>query len=243
MPIKMRITMPTARSARLLFASLAVMFAMLACSVSPLVNKQPTPTRAKPTQTILPGEGVTINTPAVGTSLGDLNAPVKIDVWEDFQCPACVNYSQQIEPKILTTYVATGKVFYTFHFYPFLDGGKENGESHLAAYAAMCAVQQGKFWQYHAVLVANWDGENQRAFRTERLLDFARYLGLDESFANCLDTKEYASQVQQDYDLGSRWGVTGTPSVFVNGTILTPGYVPSFNDISAAVEAALSVNP
>jgi protein-disulfide isomerase len=240
MPIKKRITISTARSVRLLAASLAVMFAMLACSVSPLVNKQPTPTRAKPTQKITPGEAVAINAPAAGTTLGDPNAPVKIDVWEDFQCPACVNYSQQIEPMVLTTYVATGKAFYTYHFYPFLDGGKENGESHLSAYAAMCAAEQGKFWQYHAVLVANWDGENQRAFRTERLLDFARSLGLDDSFTQCLDTKKYATQVQQDYDLGSQWGVTGTPSVFVNGTILTPGYVPSFTDISAAVEVALS---
>ena len=56
--------------------------------------------------------------------MGNPNAPVKMDLWEDFQCSGCWSYTKNLEPQILQTYVDTGKVYYTFHFYPFIDGGQ-----------------------------------------------------------------------------------------------------------------------
>ena len=114
------------------------------------------------------------------TALGDPNAPVRIDTYEDFQCPACVNYTKETESKIIENLVATGKVYYVFHNYPFIDGASvdSSGESDQAANASMCAAEQNKFWEMHATIFANWNGENQGAYTDKRLTAFAEKVGL-----------------------------------------------------------------
>jgi protein-disulfide isomerase len=52
---------------------------------------------------------------ADGTSMGDPDAPVVIDIFEDFQCPACRIYTEEVETPIAETYVVTGHVYYVFH--------------------------------------------------------------------------------------------------------------------------------
>jgi len=177
---------------------------------------------------------------ADGTAMGDPNAPVVIAVFEDFQCPACQNYTEEVETLITETYVATGQVYYVFHQYPFIDSASVNKESQQAANASMCAAEQGLFWEYHDILFANWNGENAGAFNDRRLTAFAEALGLDMgSFSSCFEENRYRDEIQADFDLGSEMGVSGTPSVFVNGQQITPGFVPSFDDIRQAIEMAL----
>ncbi len=188
--------------------------------------------------TPLPG-GVPVN----GTSMGDPDAPVKVDVWEDFQCSGCLAYSQKIEPLILQTYVETGKVYYTFHVYPFIDGGQ--GESHDAANAALCAAAQERFWDYHAMIFANWKGENAGSFSKPRLIAFAQSIGLDmDEFNPCFQENAHAAQIQQDMEAGSKLGVPPTPGIFVNGEVVVSSagqnYIPSFEDISRAIEMGLN---
>lgn len=176
-----------------------------------------------------------------GKSMGDPNAPVKIEVWEDFQCPACRQYSEAVEPQVAQTYVATGKVLYTFRHFPFLDDRSGSKESDQAANASMCAMEQGKFWEYHDYLYANWNSENAGAFSNKRLLAFAEALGLDMTkFNQCFDANTYKNVIDEDLAAGIQAGVQGTPSVFVNGQIIRPGFVPTFDDIAQAVEAALA---
>jgi protein-disulfide isomerase len=176
-------------------------------------------------------------------SLGDPNAPVKIDVFEDFQCPACRIYTQEIESLIIENLVATGKVYYVFHNFPFIDGdGAGNGgESDQAANAVMCASEQNKFWETHGTIFANWNGENQGAFNDMRLTAIAEKVGLDmDAFNACFKANKYKAEIQADFDFGNSLGAKGTPSVFVNGTLVAPGHVPSYDEIVAAVEAALA---
>ncbi len=176
-----------------------------------------------------------------GRSLGDPNAPVKIDVYVDFQCPSCKNFSEDVEPKIFDQLVASGDVFYTFRHFPFLDDNVVGKESDQAANASMCAMDQDRFWDYHAILFANWNGENQNAFSDKRLVAFAESLGLDmNTFNNCFEANNFKADIDADLAAGRMKGVQGTPSVFVNGEILTPGFVPSFDEISQAVDAALA---
>ena len=75
-----------------------------------------------------------------GRSLGDPNAPVNIDVYEDFQCPACKTYTETTEPQVIENLVATGKVYYTYHHFPFIDDASAGRESDQAANASMCAA-------------------------------------------------------------------------------------------------------
>ena len=177
---------------------------------------------------------------AAGTAMGDPNAPVIIDVFEDFQCPACVYYTEEVERCISETYVASGQVYYVFHHYPFIDSYSTSKESQQAANASMCAMEQGLFWEYHDILFANWNGENAGAFRDKRLMEFAETLELDmDLFTPCFEENRYQTEIQADYELGVEMGGSGTPSVFVNGQQITPGKVPGFEAVQQAVEAAL----
>jgi len=185
-------------------------------------------------------EPKTINARIDGTSIGEADAPVQIDVWEDFQCPACARYSSEIESQVITTFVEAGLVLYTFHHYPFIDSQSATKESQQAANASMCAMEQGRFWDFKDILFANWNGENLGAFSDKRLLAFADSLNLDMvDFKACFNENRYEAEIAADYQAGLAIGVSGTPSVFVNGVQLTPGYVPGFEDISNAVNAAL----
>ena len=181
--------------------------------------------------------------PTNKTSLGNPDAPVKMDVWEDFQCSGCLSYTNNIEPQIFQTYVETGKVYYTFHFFPFIDGGQ--GESVDSANAALCAAEQERFWDYHAITFANWIGENAGSYTRPRLIAFAQNIGLDmDAFEQCFQENTYSAHIQQDMEEGSKLGVPPTPGIFVNDKIVVSSagqnYVPSFDDISRAIEAGLS---
>lgn len=176
-----------------------------------------------------------------GRAMGNPEAPVLVEVFEDFQCPVCRTYSQEIEPQVVDAYVASGDVYYVFRQYPFLDDGAPRKESDQAANASMCAAEQGRFWDYHDMLFTNWEGENQGAFNDRRLVAFAEALGLDmQAFNQCFDANTYLDEINSDLQTGQELGVSGTPSVFVNGRILTPGRVPSFEEIAAAVDAELA---
>jgi protein-disulfide isomerase len=191
------------------------------------------------------GEIITVTPAALpdadGLSLGDANAPVVIQIFEDFQCPACRRFTESTEPLIIENLVATGKARYEFHHYPFLDGNGVGaiGESDQAANAAMCANEQGKFWEMHSILYANWNGENQGAFSNRRLQAMAESLELDmDAFNSCFSANQYEAEIQADFELGQQMGVSGTPSVFVNGQrVGQPRQVPSYQEIADAVNA------
>ncbi|HLE13692.1 MAG TPA: thioredoxin domain-containing protein [Anaerolineales bacterium] len=195
---------------------------------------------------LLPAEDINTITPVDrpnvdGKALGDPNAPVKIDVYEDFQCPACKTYTTDIEPRVVDDFVATGQVYYVFRQFPFLDDRAIGKESDQAANASMCAAGQDRFWDYHDILFANWNGENQNAYSDKRLVAFAEALNLDvQAFNDCFESNAYEDDINADLNLGKSLGITGTPSVLVNGTLVSPGFVPSYQDIADAVNNALN---
>jgi protein-disulfide isomerase len=194
------------------------------------------------------GEIITV-TPATlpnadGLSLGDANAPATIDVFEDFQCPACKAFTESRAPLIIENLVKTGKARYVFHNYPFLDGTGvgSGGESDQAANAVMCANEQDKFWEMQSILFANWNGENQGNLSDRRLQAMAESIGLDmNAFNSCFNANKFESEIQADFKKGQEMGVSGTPTVFVNGTkVGQPGTIPTYDEILQAVNA---VNP
>ena len=191
------------------------------------------------------GEIITVTPAALenvdGLAVGDPNAPVTIDIFEDFQCSACKRFTDNTEPLILENLVGTGKARYVFHHYPFLDGdgAGSTGESDQAANAAMCAREQEKFWDMHSILYANWNGENRGALSNRQLQAMAESIGLDmDAFNSCFSANKYEDEIQADFDLGKEMGVSGTPTVFVDGRPLVQGnQVPSYEQIAEAVNA------
>lgn len=177
-----------------------------------------------------------------GKGVGNPAAKIEITVYEDFQCPACKEYTTSIEPQLLqSSYITDGQVYYEFKQFPFLDSQSVSKESHQAANASMCALAQGKFWDYHDILFANQTGENVGAYTDKRLVAFAELLGLDmTAFNKCFKADQYSAEIEQDYQEGVSLGVNSSPTVLLNGKEITPGQIPTYAQIQAAIEAALA---
>lgn len=179
---------------------------------------------------------------ASGTAAGDPKAKVRIDVFEDFQCPACREYTQSLEPQIMRNQVATGKVYYVFHSFLVIDQATWDSakkESHQAANAAMCAADQNRFWDFHDILFNNWTGENVGDFTDARLAAYAQLLNLDmNKFNACFTANSFKGKIDGDIAAGTKLGVQGTPSIFVNNVQVSPGYMPTYDLITQAITAA-----
>ncbi len=86
-----------------------------------------------------------------------------------------------------------------------------------AAEAALCAKDQGKFWEYHDKIFAT-----QRSLEDADLKRYATELSLDvEAFNSCLDSGKFRNEVMQDMREGQQAGVTGTPAFLINGRFLS----------------------
>jgi protein-disulfide isomerase len=174
-----------------------------------------------------------------GQAMGDPNAPVKMEEYSDFQCPYCRQFHNDTFRQIIDTYVRTGKVYFVFRNFPIVDRSASDQESHTAANAAVCAGQQGKFFEYHDLLFANQTGENIGDFTVKRVQAMASTLGLDTSkFNACLNDSATANTVAQDFAAGVKAGVDSTPSFMVNGQ-LVKGALP-FAQFQTAIDAALA---
>ncbi|MFM8320338.1 MAG: DsbA family protein [Chloroflexota bacterium] len=172
---------------------------------------------------------------ANGFQMGDANAKVKIEVFEDYTCSACKVYSETVEPQVISEIVDKGLASYVFYQFPFLDDGSQLKQSDLSANAALCAADQNKFWDYKKILFIN-----QGLTLTEPTLNaFAESVGLDTAaFKSCFDARQHQGTIDEHLALGESYNVSGTPSVFVNGVEVAPGRVPSFQQIFDAVNAA-----
>jgi protein-disulfide isomerase len=172
-----------------------------------------------------------------GTSMGDPNAPVKLVAYEDFRCSSCLYYTQNIEPGIITNYVETGKVYYTYKVFIVIDGNDGSDASNRAANAALCAAEQNKFWEYHDILYANQVTESAQWFTDPRLVKMAQDVGLDMTkFNQCFSSHKYQTQITQDQLAAQKLGVTGTPSFTINGKLISYNQQTDIiNQINAAV--------
>jgi len=178
---------------------------------------------------------ITVN--AVGRTLGNASAPVTIIEYADFQCPWCKRAAANIMPQIERDFIEPGKASLEFRHYPIVDRNGPGKESHWAAYAAECANEQGKFWEYYQTLFANQKGENEGDFTKPKLEGFAKDLGLnEEQFNSCLESEKYSDVVAQMQKEGEAQGVTGTPTFFINGVKLQAADYSSFK---RAIEQAL----
>jgi protein-disulfide isomerase len=153
---------------------------------------------------------------ATGNTLGEATAPVTLEVYADFQCPACGQFDRVTLREIEDKYVKNGKVRVVFNHYAFI-----GDESIRAAEASECANDQGKFWEYADTLYNNQAGENQGAFSDAKLDGFAQQLGLDmNQFRGCMLSRPHLAKVQASTQSGSQRGVNSTPTLFINGQLV-----------------------
>jgi protein-disulfide isomerase len=123
--------------------------------------------------------------------------------------------------------VETGKIKLVFMDFPL----PMHSHAMMAAEAAHCAGDQGKYWEMHDKIF-----ENQRAISQEDLVKDAASLGLDQAkFKECLDSGKHQDQIKKDMAEGRKAGITGTPSFLV-------GY-PESGDKVKAVKKIVGAQP
>ena len=143
--------------------------------------------------------------------LGLPDATVTLVEFTDYQCPFCRRHGARTKPQLVKEYVETGKVKYVVREFPL---AQIHPQATKAAEAALCAGDQGKYWDMNNVFFAN-----QRKLKVADLKAHAEGLGLDVArFNECLDGKKYAKRVQSDLQAGIKAGVRGTPSFFLGLT-------------------------
>lgn len=204
--------------------AITTVLAVIATIILIIVVNSRTATPTNPSVLNPPANPVAESISRQGAILGSANAPVKMDVWEDYQCPYCQIWTLQWEPNIVQEFVAIGIVRYQFHDYAFLGTDHTPDESLDAAVAAQCASDQGKFWPYHDWLYANQNpnGENHGWFTRARLDAIAQKVGLNlAAFDTCLVDPARAAAVQTEQDAGTALGINGTPAIFVNDKLQT----------------------
>jgi protein-disulfide isomerase len=161
-------------------------------------------------------------------SWGPTDALVTIVKFTDFQCPFCsrgANTMKQVRKAF------KGKVRIVYKHNPLAF----HRQAHIASQAALAANAQGKFWQYHDKLFANY-----RSINKANLIKWAKELGLDTGkFKAALDNGTYKAQVNRDLAYGRTVGVRGTPNFFVNGRKVAGAY--PFNHFQKIINEELAL--
>ena len=157
---------------------------------------------------------------------GPKTAPVTIVEFSDYQCPYCGRAEATVK-EVLAHY--GDKVRLVFRNYPL----SFHANAQKAAEAAGCAEAQGKFWEMHDLLFAN-----QNALDGASLEKYAADLKLDgAAFKKCLDGGDRAVAVRKDVVEAEGYGVSSTPTFFVNGIMVT-GALP-FSEFSRTIDKEL----
>ena len=153
-------------------------------------------------------EPLRVDVASVGhPSLGPANAPVTIVEFSDFQCPFCGNLYPALK-EIEKNYAT--KVRLVYRQYPLTS---IHPYAQKAAEASLCANEQNRFWEYHDSLF-----ENQKELEVDALKSRAGQLKLDTAaFSACLDSGKQKDAIQKDIVEGTKAGVGGTPTMYMNG--------------------------
>lgn len=164
---------------------------------------------------------------------GPEDAPVVLLEFADYQCPHCARLSALPGPAIRRDYVREGLVQWRFYDFPL----SSQTNAVPAALAARCAENQGRFWEMHDLLYARqnqWAGSGSPRGHFE---DYAEEVGLDvEAWGTCYVERQPLSEVMGSRRFGEQKGVSGTPTVFVNGQRVSDW---SYQSLQSVIEAEL----
>lgn len=153
---------------------------------------------------------------AAGVAVGNPDAPVTIDLYLDFQCPACAQYEQQAGATI-DELVASGRAEVVYHPVAYLNRFSGTQYSSRSSAAAGCAADAGVLPRFAQLLFANQPPEGGAGLPDEQLVALGTQAGAGSGFATCVQDGRYAGWTRSVTDAASRAGITATPTVLVNG--------------------------
>ncbi|MEV8440719.1 thioredoxin domain-containing protein [Actinosynnema sp. NPDC051121] len=155
--------------------------------------------------------------------VGKDDAKVTLDLFEDFLCPACGNFKKVYGGQIKQE-IEAGKLRVRYHALPFLVRLSDpEGYSRDAANAALCAADEGKFWEYHETLFARQPEEGGPGHTKEELVKLGTDLGITgDAFKQCVDSGAHEADAQAELDAVKATGkFKGTPTVMKDGEVVS----------------------
>ena len=163
---------------------------------------------------------------------GNQDADVVLVEFSDFECPACA----QMAPIVDAVMAMYGdSIRFEYRHFPVINRNPQ------ALHAAEAAGQQGKFFEYHDLLFANFEEWTQSPTPTRQLRRFAEELELDIAlWQRHMRSSVLRNKIRDDFAAGRELGVTGTPTFFLNGERMN---FATFDDFLTQIQAALGVDP
>ena len=161
-------------------------------------------------------DGIPVN----GTILGNPDAEHTLVEFGDSQCIHCAEFALEAQPQFIQDFVATGKLTYEFRPMPVLGGDVSDpaNRSVRAAEAALCALDQGKYWEFHDRVFEPTLNHQQDQLTDEKLIQIAGDLGMDTTiFASTLSVGTHRQKVIDSYNEGVMLGLAGVPAFFLDG--------------------------
>lgn len=151
---------------------------------------------------------------AVPVSLGEADAPATVIVFGDFYCTHCATFSLRERPRVVSELVEKGVA--RLLFYDFVLDPRPEAGTFLAARAARCAGDQGRYWNYHDRLYRNQLRWGMQSDKFGAFMEIGEDLGLDiDEFKGCLNSDRFAQEVSANRELAHALGLNGTPAVLV----------------------------
>jgi protein-disulfide isomerase/uncharacterized membrane protein YphA (DoxX/SURF4 family) len=187
-----------------------------------------------------------------GVRVGNQQAPVTVDIYEDFQCPFCNQLEQSGLTKDFDAKIKATTIKVNYHVESFLDSSSNgNKYSSRAANAGYCAsdVSADAFLKFHDIAYGkdstgkdNQPAENTNGRPDSSFIAWGKQAGITSAdFSTCVSSNQYANLVVAVTEAASKAGVTGTPTVFVAGKrVGSASSVPTVAQIDAAIQTALS---
>jgi len=171
-----------------------------------------------------------------GVGAGKSTAPVTLELFEDFSCPHCADLETTLGAKVKSA-VAQGSI--KIIYYPLTLSGFGR-PTELAANAFACAADEGKAEEYHDALYANYATAAQQ-WTNSMLTDIGKSVGLTSSdFGRCVRGDTFNEWVKSIDDTGDSRAVTGTPTAFVNGTLVPAESMSGDGIMQVVASAALA---
>lgn len=150
------------------------------------------------------------------TAVGDINAPITMVSYSDFQCGYCAKWANDSLPTLIEQYVDAGKMRIEYRDIMFFG---EN--SRQSAELAIAAGKQGKYQEFHDTLFANGSTAKNADFSADGIKTIAKTIGVDHGqFVTDAASAETKALVQKNHDEATNLGVTGTPTFLINGSPL-----------------------
>ncbi len=173
---------------------------------------------------------------SLGLAIGPADAPVTLIDYSDFSCPHCYDLAPAIE-RVIEEYAAAGQVRVIYKPISFVNPPT----SVPSAAAAVCAAEQGKGWEMMSEIWALYARGGPNAYSRTLLFDSASKLELDmAAFETCFDAPATLNALQGVLDEATQKGIQGTPTVFVNGTVVAFSASESrYDTLKRAIDAAL----